>query len=113
MSPITRRDAIKVASGLALGATLADAAASAEASPLPAMPARVFATGGLWLSDQEREVLAFQEVELLPDGRWNLLLTAMDRSELAYIEGDTATPAVVLLEALLRPMIAPAGQCTG
>ncbi len=80
---------------------------------IPAIPVRVFATGGLWLSDREREFFALQEVELRPGGRWNLLLTAMDRTELASLEGDATTPAVVLLAALLRPMLAPAGQLTG
>ncbi len=75
-----------------------------------AIPIRAFATGGLWLTDREREFFALQEVELLPDGRWNLLLTAMDRTELAYIEGDATTPAVVLSEALLRPMLVSASQ---
>ncbi|MDP9356689.1 MAG: hypothetical protein M3R02_15655 [Chloroflexota bacterium] len=91
------------------------AAAAVEAASLPVIPERIFLTGGLWLSDPrspetvERDgvpdrggYVGWQEIELHPDGRWNVLLTTTDHTEEIWIEGDATTPAVVLLDVLLR-----------
>ncbi|MDP9359571.1 MAG: hypothetical protein M3R02_30645 [Chloroflexota bacterium] len=123
MTPtVTRRDAIKTGAGFVIGGALTSSAITPEetsgAPSLPAVRDRVFVTGVTGLGDPRSPetiardgtpdrgaYVAYQEVEVLPDGRWNILLTDADRTQLAYVEGDATTPAAVLLDGLLRPLL--------